>query len=55
METEVNTVDTAENKRLRNNDNENKQESISVVSRDHILNFPIPGREGKSCIVKVFN
>lgn len=48
----VNTADTTENKRLRSNDN--KEESKSVVSRDHLLNFPIPGREGKSCIVKVF-
>lgn len=49
----VNTEDTTENKRLRNNDN--KKESKSVVSRDHLLNFPIPGREGKSCIVKIYD
>lgn len=49
----VNTADTTENKRLRSNDN--KEESKSVVSRDHLLNFPIPGREGKSCIVKIYD
>lgn len=24
-----------------------------IVSRDHILNFPIPNKDGKACIVKV--
>lgn len=24
-----------------------------IVSRDHILNFPIPNKDGKACIIKV--
>lgn len=32
---------------------ENKKESTAVVSREHILNFPLPNREGRCCHVKV--
>lgn len=30
-----------------------KLETPRMVSKEHILNFPIPSKDGKACIVKV--
>ena len=30
-----------------------ESDTLRLVSKDHILNFPIPNKDGKACIVKV--
>ncbi|XP_014231994.1 mini-chromosome maintenance complex-binding protein [Trichogramma pretiosum] len=32
-----------------------KNETAKLVSKDHLLNMPIPSKDGKACIVKVYN
>lgn len=44
-------VDNEVNKELRTNENFNN--AANVVSREHLLNFPLPDVPSKSCIVKV--
>ena len=34
-------------------DSDKKENIPIIVSKDHILNFPIPNEDGKACIVKV--
>jgi len=36
-----------------NMNNADSTTKLQSVSKDHILNFPIPTAEGKACIVKV--
>ncbi|KAG6460337.1 mini-chromosome maintenance complex-binding protein [Manduca sexta] len=45
-------VDNDGNKEPRTGENENV--SANVVSREHLLNFPLPDMPSKSCIVKIY-
>lgn len=52
------TESTSSESTAANNENKKlciiqKNATNSIVSPEHILNLPLPGRDGKCCIVKV--
>lgn len=55
-ETECESMDCTEpmQKKEKTSTNENSESSnCTVLSKEHYFNFPIPIKDGKSCIVKV--
>jgi hypothetical protein len=39
--------------KIDNNTMQSNESTPTIISKDHMLNFPIPNENGKTCIVKV--